>query len=238
MPSPFLVFTLAGPMAAWGDVAVGESRPSFDRPSKSAVLGLVGAALGLARDEEPAHQALRQGYGVAVWPHATGRLLLDYHTAQVPTGGTARGLSTRREELVQSSLNTTLSTRAYRTDARATVALWPRDGARWTTDQLADALLKPVYPLFLGRRACPPSEPLSPLSVEADSLAEAFLAYERQWPGEQLERPEASRTAFADLDAPGLDVDDEVTTRRDDPVHRGRRAFADRSEARIDIPHP
>ena len=42
-----LVFLLHAPLGAMGGVAVGERRAGFDRPGKSAILGLVAAALGL-----------------------------------------------------------------------------------------------------------------------------------------------------------------------------------------------
>lgn len=226
-------------MAAWGDVAVGESRPTFARPSKSAVFGLVAAALGLTRDAESGHQALREGYGFAVWPLSAGHLLLDYHTAQVPTGTASRGLPTRRDELAQTSLNTTLSTRAYRTDALALVALWTRDNARWSLDHLTTALLQPTYPLFLGRRSCPLCLPLLPRQIDAETLTEALLAYEDGWPEGQLEevvRGPIARTVYSDPDAPGLAANADASVRRDDPVHRGRRAFADRREFQTDLP--
>ena len=48
----FLVFQLYGALASWGDIAVGEYRPSQGQPSKSAVTGLLAAALGIARADE------------------------------------------------------------------------------------------------------------------------------------------------------------------------------------------
>src|SRR5256885_4103212 len=73
----YLVFRLYGPMCSWGDIAVGEVRPSTVPPSKSAILGLIAAALGtkrpnMAHDDaersalEATHSALAQGYGFAV----------------------------------------------------------------------------------------------------------------------------------------------------------------------------
>ena len=47
-----LVFRLYGPMASWGEIAVGENRHTANYPSKSALLGLLGAALGIERDDE------------------------------------------------------------------------------------------------------------------------------------------------------------------------------------------
>ncbi|MCV6614557.1 MAG: CRISPR-associated protein Cas5, partial [Cellvibrionaceae bacterium] len=53
----YLVFRLYGAMASWGQPAVGETRHSGTYPSKSAVTGLLGAALGIKRSQE---QALAQ----------------------------------------------------------------------------------------------------------------------------------------------------------------------------------
>ncbi len=41
----YLVFQLYAPLAAWGGQAVGQERPSDDHPSRSALLGLLAAAL-------------------------------------------------------------------------------------------------------------------------------------------------------------------------------------------------
>ena len=64
----FLIFQLYGQMASWGEIAVGEYRPSRDYPSKSAIIGLVAAALGITRDDEDRQLALSEalGFGVCV----------------------------------------------------------------------------------------------------------------------------------------------------------------------------
>ncbi|HMR71125.1 MAG TPA: type I-E CRISPR-associated protein Cas5/CasD, partial [Rubrivivax sp.] len=114
----FLVFQLVAPMAAWGDVAVGQYRGSRDAPGESALLGLLAAALGIRRDDEAAHAALRDGYAFAVGTVDPGSLLRDYHTAQVPSRGDLKGRPhrTRRDELAmpKHALNTILSARDYR----------------------------------------------------------------------------------------------------------------------------
>ena len=78
----FLLATLYAPLASWGDIAVGEVRNSWDTPSRSAVLGLVAAALGLRRDEQEAHATLDRTLAVAVRVDLTGIAMVDYHTAQ------------------------------------------------------------------------------------------------------------------------------------------------------------
>ena len=89
--TPYLVFQLQAPLAAWGDVAVGEYRGSREYPGASALIGLLGAALGLRREDEAAHAALRDGYRFAVGVVSAGHLLRDYHTAQVPGRTTLKG---------------------------------------------------------------------------------------------------------------------------------------------------
>ena len=54
----YLLFTLAAPIASFGTVAVGERRPTWERPAKSQVVGLVAGCLGIERHEEARQQAL------------------------------------------------------------------------------------------------------------------------------------------------------------------------------------
>ncbi len=48
----FLLFQLAGPLASWGEIAIGEDRHSAPYPGRSAVLGILASALGIRRAEE------------------------------------------------------------------------------------------------------------------------------------------------------------------------------------------
>jgi CRISPR system Cascade subunit CasD len=188
----YLVFQLYGPLLSWGDIAVGETRPSALTPSKSAVLGLVAAALGIKRPDtvadetermacEKLHAELAQGYGLGVFVQVLGSPLSDYHTAQVPSSGTGRNrktFPTRRDELIwlpRADLNTILSRREYRQDAFCTVALWTKADAPYPLDNLRKALLAPRFPLYLGRKSCPLALPLAPRIVEdAESLEMVF----------------------------------------------------------------
>jgi len=56
----YLIFQLYGPLVAWGEQAVGEARNSATRPGRSALLGLLAAALGLRRDDEAGQQRLAE----------------------------------------------------------------------------------------------------------------------------------------------------------------------------------
>jgi len=57
-----LIFQLHAPLSSWGEVAVGEYRPTADYPSQSAIVGLLAAAFGIKREDEAAQIALNNGY--------------------------------------------------------------------------------------------------------------------------------------------------------------------------------
>ena len=138
-----LIFLLHAPLGAMGGVAVGERRAGFDRPGKSAILGLVAAGLGVERSAEASHTALADGYGLGLGEIASGRMLFDYHTAQTPPRRKNRRFATRREELAVDDLGTILSVREYRTDPAYLVVLWSRKAPKWSLGQFVDALRRP-----------------------------------------------------------------------------------------------
>jgi CRISPR system Cascade subunit CasD len=187
----FLLFTLHAPLASWGEIAVGEWRGSWDRPSRSAVLGLLGAALGLLRGDAGGHDALAEGYGIAVRNDAMGNPMQDYHTMQSVSVTELRRhpAQTRAGVLAIREKQTVLSRREYRDSVLFTVAIWATATApRWSLDALADALCRPVFSLYAGRRSNPLGLPLRPALVEAESLAGAFAQRDPLPPAEWCKR--------------------------------------------------
>lgn len=176
----YLVFRLYGPMASWGDVAVGETRPTFGHPGKSAVMGLLAAALGIDRDQEEAHVLLDRSYGLAVRVDRPGLPLKDYHTTQTATQAALKrlgGARARYRELEADDLVTILSSRDYLAEALYTVFLWPLvDDPPHSPAELAQALERPRYHLYLGRKSCPLALPAQARLLEAPGLAQALAA--------------------------------------------------------------
>lgn len=225
----FLLFRLAAPLASWGDIAVGERRTTWPRPSRSAVLGLVGGALGLRRDDAAGLAALDAGVGFAVRVDGRALPVRDFHTAQAPPARRGARWPTRREELAERRLSTVVSERWYWSGAEALVALWARGG--FALVPLADALERPVFAPYLGRKACPPSRPFAPRVLGADDIAAAMRAYDAADPGSA---PDAvGHQLWADLDAAGADAAPETQVRRDTPVSRTAWTFTERREARM-----
>lgn len=172
----YLRFRLYGPLASWGDIAVGEMRHAVVAPSRSALLGLLGAALGIRRDDEAAQQALTDGYCFGVKLLAAGTLLRDYHTVEVGVPSRKARFRFRRQELAAEKVNTVLSTREYRCDSLALVVVQARGSALRSLAELQQALLNPVFALYLGRKSCPLAAPLAPALLEGVSVREALDA--------------------------------------------------------------
>lgn len=146
-----LLLRLEGPLQAWSAQGKLGVRDTEREPTKSGVIGLVGAAMGMLRDDEEALATLA-ALQMSVRVDRAGVLLHDYHTAG---GGVFRGepyqvFGTGRSDAVPTH-------RYYLQHASFVAAL---EGDASLIRRLADALVSPRYPLFLGRRSCPPSVPL------------------------------------------------------------------------------
>jgi CRISPR system Cascade subunit CasD len=253
----FLLFRLHGPLAAWGDIAVGEERPTTPHPSRSAVLGLMAAALGIRRHEEARQAALADACRFAVRVDALGVPLRDYHTIQqADSVARLKHLRSRRDELDdRHNLYTTLSSRDYRCDGLYTCCLQWRDGQTVSANEVAAALRRPRLSLYLGRKSCPPALPLAPQVIEAEWFEQAIAQYDAQrteaeqgflvaLPTSPSPRGRGVRATAHPVTREGagrqdLFWEDDIATalhplhstpRHDRPVHRARRQFGPRTE--------
>lgn len=133
-----LLLRLAAPLQAWGAESKFEIRRTQGYPTKSGVIGMLAAALGFSR-EEPLDELNALHFGVRI--DREGTHLRDYHTAH--------GKKEKDSYITQ---------RFYLADAIFLVGLESSDTAY--LQQIETALRHPVYPIYLGRRACPPTMPL------------------------------------------------------------------------------
>lgn len=167
----FVIFTLVAPMGAFGDLAGHERRHSAEWPGRSALLGLVGAALGVRRDDAVGQEALGR-WRTAVSVLSRGVVIRDFHTVQTVPNSRIRRPTTRRHALSKlTSKDTPVVTfRDYRSDCAFGVALWGCNG----TEDVKDALARPQFTLYMGRKSCPLSAPMAPEVVDAGSEIEAL----------------------------------------------------------------
>ncbi|QHI95195.1 type I-E CRISPR-associated protein Cas5/CasD [Aristophania vespae] len=172
----FLTFAMVAPIASFGSLAVGEERGSWERPARSAVLGLIASCLGLTREEEEAHRKLSDSCGIAILYHSSKTTIRDFHTAQMAQTQRNEYYATRADEIMRGKLSTVVSKRDYRTGIWHIGALWLRDHADgWSLEQLQQAMNKPVFTPYLGRKSCPLALPLAPEIIKADTASEALL---------------------------------------------------------------
>lgn len=159
----YLILKLQGPMQAWGEHTFEGKRPSGNFPTRSALLGLLGACLGIGRTERERLQQLAASVLFAVLKEERfvqkrdGRKIplpiikaTDYHTVQ-----------DARENYSGLKSHETIQTwREYLFDAAYTIAVWNTEGAVITLDTLEAAVKAPVFTPYLGRRSCPLARPL------------------------------------------------------------------------------
>ncbi len=147
--SNVLLLRLSAPLQSWGMSSRFSIRDTAKEPSKSGVIGLLCAALGISRDDantdNPTFNALTKlKFGVRV--NREGVMQKDYHTAQ----NIAKADGGIKE--------TELSTRWYLADADFLVGLESEDVS--FLDTLQNAVKHPKWQLFLGRKSFVPSVPI------------------------------------------------------------------------------
>ena len=219
-----LVFTLTANLAAMGDLAGHERRGTLTWPGRSALLGLLGAALGVQRDGDfVALDALH----LAVAVFDAGQPLRDYHTVEtVPTAAAKRPQSRPEAMATATKLrtNTTITLRDYRMTPLYGVALW---GGELTA--LRAALEEPGFTLYLGRKSCPLAAPVGARIVQADGPETALGSLQLPpW------RPGlVAKTLILDAaDAPDAGHTEQ---RHDQPLDRAKWHFSSRQVAFRDV---
>jgi len=244
-----LLFTLAAPLASFGTIAVGERRPTWDRPSKSQIIGLIAGCLGIERAEEARQRELAASLGFAVRVDHPGQLATDYHTAQaakdveirrrIKTGHT---VNTRAEVLACDDLKTVLSRREFRIGSLYTVAVWKLTDAGPPLDAVMAALNAPVFAPFAGRKSNPLALPFGPHLIDASHIEAAFADFDAQEPPTIKElkssawtRAQEAAPIYVDAAAiPAAEREARVSRleeRRDMPQSRAKWRFDLRSEA-------
>jgi len=133
-----LLLRLAAPIQAWGAESKFERRATMREPTKSGVIGLLAAALGRKRDE-CLQDLATLNFGVRI--DQPGQMLRDFHTARP-----------------QGAKNPFVTERYYLMDAVFLVGL---EGDPGFLRDLEAAIKSPFFPLFLGRRSCPPEGRIS-----------------------------------------------------------------------------
>ncbi|WP_412851711.1 type I-E CRISPR-associated protein Cas5/CasD [Ectothiorhodospira shaposhnikovii] len=163
----YLILKLEGPMQAWGTHTFEDYRPTQPFPTLSAIIGLLGACLGIHRHERDRLIDLGDSLEVTIRadqrPRRDPVTITDFHTVldarKVGGGVNPHPVVSRRE---------------YLCDAGFTLVLAQRDAAVFDLETIAEAVKKPFYTPFLGRRSCPLTRPLFERWCQADCVLSAL----------------------------------------------------------------
>ena len=147
-----LLLRLAAPLQAWGTESKYDIRKTDREPSKSGIVGFLAAALGRRRDESLEDlNALRVGVRV----DQEGEIIQDFHMVH------------------KDEKTSYLTRRYYLSDAIFVVGVESQNEDIDILKRLEYAVKNPVFPLFLGRRSCPPCGPIV-LGIRECNLKEAL----------------------------------------------------------------
>ena len=182
-----LLLRLAAPLQSWGLDSKFERRVTAREPTKSGVAGLLAAALGRGRGESIDDLA---GLRFGVRLDQPGQLLHDYHIAR--------------------SFKVYETHRYYLMDACFLAGLEGDDDFLRT---LETAVRSPVFPLYLGRRSCPPEGRVS-LGLRDKPLLDALR--EEPWQASLWYQKRNGKTRLAIVS--DSSISDTGIRRRDFPV--------------------
>lgn len=195
-----LLIRLSGPLQSWGESARFNLRPTQQTPTKSGVLGLVCAAMGIPRDDAEMLEKLNKlTFGVRV--DRPGKLLIDYHTVS--------NVVNVEGKIPQ---DTTPTDRYYLAGAVFLAGL--EGGDRTFLEEIHHALLKPRWLLSLGRKSCMPGElPWIHDGIKDEDLTTALQRYR----------------LLTDTVPLFLELEDPTgSPRMDNPLHFGQRQYSPR----------
>jgi CRISPR system Cascade subunit CasD len=154
-----LFLRLEGPLQAWGERARWCVRDTAPQPTKSGLVGLLACALGWNSDEEL--RGLSRQVRLGVRCDRPGLPLVDYHTV-------AGGRQSAEDQV------SVVAQCTYLCDASFLAAIQASDPG--LIARLAEAVQAPRWPIYLGRRSCPPSRALFAGTGDYVSLHEALEA--------------------------------------------------------------
>ena len=155
-----LLLRLAGPMQSWGTDSKFQDRGSGEYPSKSGVIGLIAAAKGRSR-EDSVDDLSKFTFGVAVCHH--GEFMADSPQTAIHGSLNYKGANNADRYCFK---------KRYISDAIFFCGL---ECDRKTAEEIKYDLTHPAFPLFLGRRSCPVTQPLVAGIVDG-TLREALVA--------------------------------------------------------------
>lgn len=176
-----LTIRLSGPLQSFGNEATFTRRTTAKYPSKSAIIGMLSAALGYRRDDARITELNALKFAVRI--DQPGRTMTDYQTVEWKT-------STRK-----------ITYRDYLQDAVFVVAVGSEHDQ--LIDTLKAALQHPKFQLFLGRRANVPAGPLQLQLIDQQNPVQVLKSVDWQaseWFRKKTKKETVTVELIADAD--------------------------------------
>jgi CRISPR system Cascade subunit CasD len=173
----YLALLLDAPLQSWGSTSRFQRRTTGLHPTKSGVIGLIAAAMGLAKGSDEERVALPELTMLKMTSIAIPRdgpgagelrsvlRLDDYHTV----------LDTRRASGAMNE-NAVVTRRQYLLEARFGVIL---TGDKSVLERVATALQNPVWGIWFGRKSCIPADPVYRGLFDSEAKAQRALILDR-----------------------------------------------------------
>jgi len=165
-----LALYLDAPLQSWGYGSKFDRRTSLSYPTRSGVLGMICAALGVDRTDIDGLRRL-DGLSMTVLCFGGGARLVDFHTV-----GAGYDSKTEKQHIVRTAdgkvSKTVVTRREFLQDARFGVVL---GGDEELLDGIASALLDPRWGVWLGRKSCVPASLICQGFFDSEEAAEEHL---------------------------------------------------------------
>jgi CRISPR system Cascade subunit CasD len=167
MTKKHAILVLEGPMQSWGLQGKFDHRDTATLPTKSGVVGLICAALGVERDDRD-HIAEIASFDISVITLKRGVMMTDYHTV-----GCGHEREDSRVLKAEKGSTQVVTHRDYLADAAFVVVV---SGLAELIDRCSSALDNPKWGGYLGRRSCIPSRPVLEVVVDTEEQVRAELS--------------------------------------------------------------
>ncbi len=170
MSSHVLALYLDAPLQSWGYQSRFDRRTTLSYPTRSGVLGMICAALGIDRFDSTALRRF-DGLRITVLCFGGRARLRDFHTVG---GGYDRKLEKQHLPVTADGKlgNTMVTLREYLQDARFGVLL---EADPVLLEEIGSALEDPKWGIWLGRKSCVPATPVCQGFFPSVAAAEEHL---------------------------------------------------------------
>lgn len=215
-----ILLKFAGPLQSFGSTSHFETRQTDKYPTKSAVIGMISASLGLSRDDKSRLNALND-LDFAVRIDQPGRVVRDYHIAE----------KKKKNGQIE---RTYVTNRFYIEDAVFVVGIANEDAQ--LMDEIFQALQRPYFQQSLGRKALAPTADM--LIGKFDTGVMDVLSVLPWQAAEWYQVKKQVTTVPLTIHCDSYLVDEKPrNTRKDVPLSfsKDKRAFTFRSESKVMI---